>query len=247
MDYIQHCQRSDWWIQTWNKANPEQVKEFCYRCRSWRHKGECAEWKAESDYARIKEAMANHAHWSHVVLTYHNWTGRNLKSLWTQSLRNWSMLRKRIRRKWGSFVYVQTWEVTRKGCPHCHMAVSNAGIHEACEPIPQYLDREARTEIGQYNFRQTIGEMAVACGFGPRGFVEAIWGKDGFARYLEKLKRELTQAASKSQLPLDAPRHFRRLRASVGLIPPLHKDDDVTGHLINDQGCIITKRKTVTA
>lgn len=39
------------------------------------------------------------------------------------------------------------------------------------------------------------------------------------AGYLVKLARELTGSARKDQVPVDAPSHFRRLRASRGLLP----------------------------
>jgi len=247
MHYTVKCQLSRWTLQTWPKEDPEKLTESPYRCRSWRHTGECAEWRARNDYARIVAGMATRDYWCHVVLTYHNWQGRDVQVLWRQSLGNWARLRKRIGRIYGEYKYIQTWEVTRKGCPHCHMAVSCQRMHELCERIPQGLDKPARDAIGQHNFVTVMGEHAQACGFGERGYIEAIWGQEGFVRYLEKLKRELTMAASKSQLPLEAPRHFRRIRASVRLIPPPHKDERITGHLVDEAGEIVTKRKAVTS
>jgi hypothetical protein len=52
------------------------------------------------------------------------------------------------------------------------------------------------------------------------------------AGYLVKLTRELTGAGPKNQIPVNAPRHFRRLRASKGLLPPRKKNDHVTGALV---------------
>ena len=51
------------------------------------------------------------------------------------------------------------------------------------------------------------------------------------AGYLTKLARELTGAGVKSQVPVNAPRHFRRIRASAKLLPPRKKNPDITGIL----------------
>lgn len=246
MLYVAKCELDRWLIQTWPRDNPDNITDIPFRCRSWRHTGECAQWRAKSDYARIVEGMSKHEHWSHVVLTYHNWDGRELTQLWRQSLSNWAKLRKRLKREYKDYKYIQTWEVTRKGCPHCHMAIASPHIQGLAERIPQHLDILARKAIGQRNFDTILGHHATDCGFGPKGFIEPIWGQEGFVLYLEKLKRELTMSASKSQSPLEAPRHFRRMRASVGLIPPPHKDESLTGHLLDRAGEILTRKKAVT-
>lgn len=243
MLYVKKCQHNKWTVLTWDKENPEEQKARLYRCRSWRHIGECATWRAESDFARISEGLSKHGPWMHVVLTYHNWRGRDVNSLWKVSLVNWAKLRKRITREWGDFLYVQTWEATRKDCPHCHMALANIPMWRQCLPIPQGLEKDQREYIAQVNFDRIVGAHAQACGFGHRGWAEAIYGQKGFVKYLEKLKRELTQAAGKGQSPLKAPRHFRRLRASRGLIPPPFKADWITGCLIDEHGQILERRK----
>jgi hypothetical protein len=51
------------------------------------------------------------------------------------------------------------------------------------------------------------------------------------AGYLVKLARELVGADNKSQIPWDAPPHFRRLRATRGLLPPVHKSG-MCGYLV---------------
>jgi hypothetical protein len=54
---------------------------------------------------------------------------------------------------------------------------------------------------------------------------------NAMAGYLVKLARELTGAAVKDQVPVNAPSHFRRLRASQGLLPPPYKNPEITGAL----------------
>jgi len=53
----------------------------------------------------------------------------------------------------------------------------------------------------------------------------------GMAGYLTKLSRELVDANGKGQIPYDAPPHFRRLRASRGVLPKPHKSN-LTGWLV---------------
>jgi len=48
------------------------------------------------------------------------------------------------------------------------------------------------------------------------------------AAYTVKLAGEMGKAC---QVPLNAPRHYRRLRASHGLLPPRPKNPDITGRL----------------
>jgi hypothetical protein len=69
-------------------------------------------------------------------------------------------------------------------------------------------------------------------GFGWRCWGEQLSGKsEAIAGYLTKLSRELTGAGPKGQIPIDAPRHFRRLRASRKTLPPRRKSD-WTGRLV---------------
>jgi hypothetical protein len=74
--------------------------------------------------------------------------------------------------------------------------------------------------------------MIVRSHFGKISYCEAM--KDGtrMAGYLTKLAKELTGAGVKHQVPVNAPRHFRRIRASIGLLPPRYKDPEITGRLI---------------
>lgn len=68
--------------------------------------------------------------------------------------------------------------------------------------------------------------MAVAVGFGFRTWVEPLrpGAELTLAGYLTKLSRELTGAGFKDQVPVNAPPHFRRLRASRKLLPkPFHR------------------------
>lgn len=81
--------------------------------------------------------------------------------------------------------------------------------------------------------RRVLVPMCVDVGFGRRVFVQPLAddSDERMSGYFVKLARELTGAGGKSQIPFDAPPHFRRLRASPGLLEPVHHGDN-TGYLV---------------
>lgn len=142
---------------------------------------------------------------------------------------HWSKLRKRLTRHFGDIKYIQTWEVHKSGYPHVHIAISNVKIYLECE------------KDAIRNFHRLMMEDAVACGFGRIGWLEPIRDEVAMAGYLGKLARELTGEKGNYQVPVDAPSRFRRLRASVRLLPPPIKNPDMTGCLLfcRDDGEIV--------
>lgn len=239
MFYIRQCQKQKWLIHVWPKDNPEGEKYVPFRCCSWRHKGECRRWKGSQDFARVKEAILAHDHWLHVVLTYQYTPDLDIQALFRRGLHDWAKLRKRTQRRYGNYLYIQTWEVTRKGCPHCHMSVSNSELWHAAESIPPGADYHVRQKIAKRNWINLLQKQAVACGFGEVGWISRIRNAGEMAGYLTKLARELTGTGKEYQIPVDAPAHFRRLRASVGLLPPIHHNPDWTGELIGEHGEVL--------
>jgi len=219
VDYIHACTIKAWTIETWPKDNPEEIQAHPFRCGSWRHEGDCRLFKGAQDFARIKVALNSHAPWMHCVLTYPTGDYKDVKALFRLGLSQWSALRKRLKRRFGEFFYIQTWETTRRGYPHCHMALANLRLWREC----------GSDAIN--NFHRLLRDHAVAVGFGRIGWVDAIRNMDAMAGYLTKLARELTGKGKEYQVPVNAPRHFRRLRASVRLLPPVNKNPDISGVL----------------
>ncbi len=82
--------------------------------------------------------------------------------------------------------------------------------------------------------------MAVEVGFGYVINVETVRDNVQMAGYITKLSRqlsalpkEMTGASVKDQTPMMAPKHFRRIRASRGLLPPtLSHGGEWTGRII---------------
>jgi hypothetical protein len=191
-----------------------------FSCRSWRHPGRCREWKGSQDFARVYAAMKKRKHWSYIVLTF---SQREWRSTWEQAKKGvalWAKLRKRFVRNFGPIAYVQTWERHAKKGLHVNVAISNARVAKTIAEL-------------QYPHKwKWLAVAGVECGFGRIHWAEPLRGDDGsLAGYLTKLSRELTGAGPKNQIPVDAPRHFRRLRASIRLLPPPFRSE-LTGRLV---------------
>jgi len=219
--YVKACEFCDWHIVVHPPGDPENSRRVPYKCRSWRHAGDCRLWKGAQDFARCKEAIATRPDWTYIVLTFPQREWPDKTALYKAGCSMWSKLRLRLRRRWGELAYIQTWERHANGGAHVNVLVGNPLIHISCTS-----DRRSWR-------RYELEPMAVACGFGKRTYVEVLrqGSGDSMAGYLVKLARELTGASVKSQIPVDAPPHFRRLRASQGLLPRPVKSG-LTGHMV---------------
>lgn len=219
MYYVDACDQCAWHLQTWRKDGDGEISYFPYKCRSWRHEGECRLWRGAQDFVRIRAGMEKEHFWSHVTLTFRQRNQDLSSKVFRLCLKSWSKLRKRIIRAYGDIRYIQTWEVHRSGWPHVHIALNNEELYLSKKKHPRTL------------FNDHLADHAGDCGFGPIGWLEPLRDQTAFAGYLCKLARELTGSGKSYQIPVNAPSHFRRIRASVRLLPPPHKDPDITGVL----------------
>jgi hypothetical protein len=231
MDYVSACECGAWHLEVWKKLEPHARRRVPFRCRSWRHAGSCRLWKGAQDFVRIRDGMAKLDHWSHLVLTFARPANISPTMLFRAGLSRWAKLRKRLTRTFGDIKYIQTWEVHRSGFPHIHLAISNVSLSEMSCNTPKQ------------NWKVLVEPLAVACDFGQIGWLERLRSREAFAGYLTKLARELTGAGKTYQVPTNAPRHFRRLRASQGVLPPVLRDPDITGvlHFCAADGEVIQK------
>jgi len=215
------CENCEWTILFWKRDEPHNKRVTPFRCRSWRHPGECTLWKGAQDFARISEAIEKYSTWIYCVFTFPQANWPNKKLLYRAGVRMWEKFYKRFRRRYGKSQYVQTWERHKKGGAHVNVLLNNARLWD---------------DLGNAGWpfikRTVIEPMAVACGFGFRVWIERMRDHKAMAGYLTKLARELTDGGSKGQIPWDAPPHFRRLRATRGLLPKPHKDPSITGQLV---------------
>jgi len=144
----------------------------------------------------------------------------------------WDKFRKRLVRLYGPIEYVQTLERHKKGGCHVNVVVGSADL-------AQVVENDWRLWR-----RSVLVPMATDCGFGPVCWVERCDEASGrLAGYITKLASELTGAEGKSQIPEDAPPHFRRLRASRGLLPPVPVSE-LTGQLVKVPIPVYTGQKS---
>ena len=219
LSYVAACECGAWQLWFWPKKDPAQIKSMAFRCQSWRHAGECRLWKGAQDFVRVKEAIEKHKHWCHITLTFLQPEGADKENMYREGVVKWAKLRKRMVREFGAIQYVQTWERHRSGYPHVHLAVTNKELYARSSDTPRK------------NWNNHLRDAAVECGFGQIGWIEQLRNKAAMAGYLTKLARELTGRGKDYQTPINAPRHFRRLRASVRLLPPIHHNPDISGVL----------------
>lgn len=217
--YVEACADQSWHLEIWKRSNPGRHLFIPYTCRSWRCRGRCQLWKGAQDFVRVSEGMAKRDDWVSVVFSYDQKCWVNSWKMYRGGLHLWDRFRKRFRREWGKFDYVQTWEAHKSGKPHVNVAVGNRAFWLAC------MDDWKAVR------RTWVRPHAMSSGFGPVVWVKTIYDRDGMAGYLTKLARELTGSAVKDQTPYNAPPHFRRLRASHGLLPKPFKDPDIEGVL----------------
>lgn len=224
---VHMCESGSHLFVLWAKSKPEtsSIKFVPFRCRSWRHEGECQRYKGAQDFVRVSEGILSRGdRWVYLVLTFNQRQERSEWDVYRCGVDRWKKLEKRLTRRHGKIEYVQTWEKhTRSDFPHVNVVIHNRSIWEECEGD------------GWRSFRQELRPHAVECGFGTiTPHVEPL-RKDtgaGLAGYLTKLSRELTGAGVKNQVPVNAPPHFRRIRASQGLLPPVYRPGHYQGLML---------------
>lgn len=212
---------------TYPEGEPDKARPCRFRCHSWRHAGECCEWKAAQDYNRIAEAVQNGKDWVFCVLTFAQSEWWDWMEQYRLSYRYWSKLRCRLRREYGSIRYIQTWERHKSKGIHVNLLIDNNLLARDC-----YQSYDKRDKKDRWH-NDTLRDHAVACGFGPIHWAEPLRDGTGdkMSGYLVKCAKELVGAGGKGQIPYDAPPHFRRLRASRGVLPPVHSSG-YSGYLV---------------
>lgn len=220
---VQACEHKAWHLHTWDPAEGHDAacSRMCFTCKSWRHAGPCREWRGALDWWRVTQGLEKREDWVYLVLTFRQGsTVHERYRTYSLAYMCWDRLRKRLVRSYGKLDYVQTVERHKRGGCHLNVVVGNPGLALAVESNWRKWRREV------------LIPSAVACGFGPVAWVERCDKASGrLAGYITKLANELTGALGKDQVPDDAPPHFRRIRASRGLLPPA-PDSDMTGELV---------------
>lgn len=175
----------------------------------------------------------------------------------------WHVLRQSIVREHGKIRYVSTVEVHKSGWPHLNVIIVSESLANAVTDAQRYLRGWDKHAGGREAARMVLGGMLESAGFGPIAFIECAnkWANgesDALAAYVSKLAagagetwngeqsqrslvssmdgRIVAEIAKLSQIPYNAPKNFRRLRSSKGFLPPVEKDEDATGMLLDASG-----------
>jgi len=225
--YVRACMM-DWWTFAFaKKSSPRAVRAVPFRCKSWRHKGTCAAEKGGQDAARIAAAIAGRERDAFfLTLTFDPREEPDPFASFAAVYRCWRKASKRIRRGWGAFGYVATVEQTKRGWAHFHAVLFAPGLRKAAAAADW-------AGTGWKSFQAAM----VGSGFGRIMYMDPVRTPAAAARYIAKLSIELARADVKDQTPVDAPPHFRRLRASRGVLPPPKKTGAYLGRLLK---CPIT-------
>lgn len=212
------CRNGSWTLEL-IRISTGEIKRAKYTCRSWRHEGDCRRWKGSQDFRRIESALKSRRGWVYVVLTFDrgNRTSEDKRAAYKRITLALQHLRTWLKRQYeGRVEYISLVEQHADGWPHVNVLIHQPGLVAAAN-----ADWQAT--------RQAVMASAVRCGFGFRLWLEPVKNDQAIAGYFVKLCHE---ASKLNQAPISAPRKFRRLRASQGLLPPRFKDPDVTGQLV---------------
>lgn len=135
-------------------------------------------------------------------------------------------LKRRLERRFDRLDYVQTWERHRSGWPHVNLLFRSASLLEHVDELgveTRRVERAARRPRPTLftKWRRDFRAAAMGAGFGRSVWLELVQDRRGMAHYLAKVAQEFTSSESKpgDQRPFEAPAHFRRIRASKGLLP----------------------------
>lgn len=232
------CQGGWWNLKLTRKATGERSR-VAFRCRSWRCR-RCRRDVAKVDYARISTALRSVPpdELVYMVLTLDQRRdfarGMTKQDAYASLLRRWQSFVQWMRRHCGRVRYVMTVEQHRSGWPHANVILHAPTLRRQIEwtdSLDEPLGRKPR-EAGLAP--DWLRDAAESCGLGRRLWTEQPRSVEAMAGYVVKLAHQETltgEVAKLSQVPLKAPRGFRRLRASPGFLPKRLSRGEYAGEL----------------
>lgn len=233
--YVEACANGAWSLRLWRKdAVPDshgvvRARSVPYRCRSWRHveggrPSGCANAWTSATYHRLRAAFADVPAGDvvYVVLTIDPKRWPDARAAYRALFRCEQRFRQRVESRYGKFKYANVVESTRRGWPHSNLVIVSPSLGAAC---------------GGDGWRRVRREMVSwleQVGLGYVVWVERARSVETLIGYAAKLAGGMLPAevAKTTQSPLNAPRHFRRVRASRGFLPPSKVESRETGVLV---------------
>lgn len=236
--YIRACQAKAWTVKLWPKNDPSKPEYICYACRSWRCQGDCARANAAQLFARLTASIARVPDfWCFLTLTLDPKRFKSRESMYKRVGGMWAQFRHELKRIYGYDHFFLAFEVSvRAKALHIHAIVRSKKLYAEVQHAPGEMVFKGKPSLGAGRvWKDWLKPTALACGFGFKCDVSAVRDHGAMSGYLVKssgISGELSQADSKDQLPIDAPKGFRRIRSSKGFLVPKLKNEDVTGELI---------------
>jgi len=247
---VEACKRSrstdgqEGWSFAYVNRTTGEAGVGLYGCSSWRCPY-CAPRVFARDRDRIEAGLAaGGREWLAVTLTFDPRRWRGTWAAFRGAYPAWSRLAKRLRRAYGDVRYIAVAERHRSGWPHLHVLLRGARLLDAWREGSRQLGPFRRGGKVIYPtepawVRYVLRPLASECGFGTVVDGQQLDGHEACAAYLTSTQDGTLERASSSmgrraaelvtspgeggkayQLPLNAPAHFRRIRASRDLLEP---------------------------
>lgn len=246
---VRACETHRWTIlQAPSEPGAESgPRAIPFACKSWRCR-RCGWWVARDDMKRLTTAATSRDWWIYLVLTFDPADFDCGWDAYRDAEDRWRILKQSMRRAFGPVEYVQTWErhVRANVTPHVNVLLRAPRLRAAVEAGGVVLRQDDRAGHGHGRVcalprgwrRDWLQGHAQSAGFGLRVWAEVVGDSAGMAWYLAKAAHDLGASRFKrgDQTPIGAPPHFRRLRASRGLMPPRPKPSGLwTGTLARER------------
>ena len=217
------CEAGKWAMVYGKKEDTNEIffRKFC--CKSWRCSF-CSGWVRRKDFSRMQRGFQrNPGQYVFAVLTFDPKKIGKKKAY--QSISKFSnALVKKIERSYGKIVGVQAVEQHKSGYPHLNFVFKFDEVHG--------IDKEFIHSF----LKRFLTPEAVKCGFGRKTSADLIGeGEvDKVLSYVSKTGLSIISGETnkQSQVPMEAPKGFRRLRSIRGFLKEKKRESEYTGGIV---------------